>query len=265
MQRFWIAAGLLLSLVNGLSAAPVNNPSAPALIKDGFFISPTSWLDFRLGYEGNFVNDAKMKQTQESFGRVDDFKIDVNAGSCTLNFWNRLDLYGIFGAARIRGLWQCSPADALRQVDTETKYRFTWAAGGKVMLFEWGRTALTVGGRYFFTRPKLEWLTWNGSPYAVGTAKYRFREWQADLGLSHQIDLLTPYLGIKYSRKNAHLRQVTSVAIATDGSGSIHMRERQKIGMVAGCGLSSRKFFMLNLEVRLIDEEALTVTGDFRF
>jgi len=43
------------------------------------------------------------------------------------------------------------------------------------------------------------------------------------------------------------------------------MKSKNNFGMALGCSLSSSKYFLLNAEVRLIDEEAVTINGEFRF
>ena len=53
-----------------LQAAPVGNGASPALIQEGFLIPSSYWVDFRIGYEGDFVGDGRMEQIEESSGRV---------------------------------------------------------------------------------------------------------------------------------------------------------------------------------------------------
>jgi hypothetical protein len=76
--------------------------------------------------------------------------------------------------------------------------------------------------------------------------------------------LLTPYLGIKYSSNKTALNNFP-VPVANDGADHTHFSNAIPVGIFLGCSLSNGKYFMLNLEARLVDEEAITVSGDIRF
>jgi hypothetical protein len=92
----------------------------------------------------------------------------------------------------------------------------------------------------------------------------RWHEWQIDLDIAYHIDLLTPYIGAKYKNAMTEISNAQT-AIAPDGSRTAHFSARTPVGLVLGCSLSTGKYFMLNLEARLIDEEAVTVSADIRF
>ena len=56
-------------------ASSVGNPLNPQIIEDGFFISSASWMNFRLGYEGIFVADGRMSNTEKK--KIDNFKFNL--------------------------------------------------------------------------------------------------------------------------------------------------------------------------------------------
>jgi hypothetical protein len=85
-----------------------------------------------------------------------------------------------------------------------------------------------------------------------------------DVDVSYRIDLLTPYIGLKYSNAKSKISEF-SVPIASDDSGTDHFENRIPVGILIGCSLSTRKYFMLNVEGRLVDEEGITISGDLRF
>ena len=136
---------ILIICASKTFAAPIGNPLNPEIIADGFFISPASFINFRLGYEGNFVSDARMDK-KVGFGKVDNFKQDINSGTLTLNLQNRTDIFGVVGAARLRSDWRFDNLGTMSRIELETNYRLYWAAGGKIILYQWGSTALSVGG-----------------------------------------------------------------------------------------------------------------------
>lgn len=255
---------LVVASMASLEAAPVGNPAAPKIIAEGFAFSPSVSADLRLGYEGDFVSDGKMEQEVESSGRVDNFEQCTNSGTVTLNILNRLDLFGVFGSCKFQGDWRFSDGSALYRIETETHYDFLWAAGARAILFEWGSTSLGMGARYSASNNTPIWLTTNGASSSVSRSQLEWRQWQVNLGISYNIDLFTPYIGGKYSSEKAHLFDFPT-PIAPDDSGSNHFENREPVGLYLGCSLSNGKYFMLNIEGRLIDEEAVTISGDFRF
>ena len=88
--------------------------------------------------------------------------------------------------------------------------------------------------------------------------------WQVDADMSYRIDIFTPYIGVKYSNVRSGVG-ILSTAISNSGLGVNFFENRSPVGVFIGCSLSSGKHFMLNIEGRLIDEEAVTISGDFRF
>lgn len=264
MKKLLVVVAFVLS-ASATYAGPAGNPSAPQLIEEGFFISRDSWMNFRIGYEGSFITDGRMKQRTESSGRVDNFRQEYNAGTFTLNILERVDVFGVFGSARMKADWRISLALGAARIETQSKYQFLWAVGGNILLFDWGNTGLGIAGRFTWTNPSLEWPTSNGTGFATNGAKFRYYQWQVDLALSHRIDIFIPYVGIKFSGARARIRTLTSIPIANNGAGSIHMRNRDYVGAVIGTTLTSGKYFMLNIEGRFVDEEAVSITGEFRF
>ena len=247
-----------------LQAAPVGNGASPALIQEGFLIPSSYWVDFRIGYEGDFVGDGRMEQIEESSGRVDTFQQYTNAATLTLNFLDRLDLFGVLGSSRVCADWRFNHASTITRIELETLYRTLWAVGSRGILLEWGKVFLGLGGRYSYCNYKPSWMTSNGVPQSVLGSRLIWRQWQLDLDLSYQIDLFTPYFGIKYSNAHAKLGSFP-VSIANNGSGNGHFENKTPVGIVIGCSISNGKYFLLNIEGRLIDEDAVTISGDLRF
>lgn len=249
-----------------LCAAPVGNTSAPEIIQQGLFISCDSWIDFRLGYEGDFVADGRMKQCDQGHGRVDTFKQWTNSGTFTFNILDRIDLYGVFGSSRAEADWRFadSSAGTVSRIQTETKYNFLCAAGGRAIAYEWCHTSLGFGGRYTSCNYEPIWLTTDGILIDTAGSYFRWKEWQVNLDVSYKIELFTPYIGIKYSNAKTRLKNFQT-PISANLSGSNSFKNRLPVGLYVGCTLSTGKYFMLNIEGRVIDEEAATISGDFRF
>ncbi len=261
MRKILIYIFILMS--NCTFIFPVGNPLNPEIIDEGFFISAPSWINFRLGYEGIFVSDAKMiKKPQKE--KIDNFKNDVNSGSITLNLKNRVDMYTLLGTSRIRSDWRFDNSSVMSRIELETNYKFYWAAGGRIILFQWRNTALSTGGRYSCTKPTISFITQDGAPKETANSKIKYKDWQVDMGLAHEIDIFIPYLGVKYLNSKAQI-QNAPIIIAANAQNQIKMKNKNNFGVYVGCSLSNRKYFMFTIEARFIDEEAISVMGEMKF
>lgn len=263
MKRFF--SFILLLTGSFLNAAPSGNPAAPAILKGGFFIPSQCWANIRAGYEGDFIIDAQMIQDEEGSGCVDKYSQTTNAGTATLNLLNRLDLYGVFGSTRVCSQWRFKDmADRVRNAKMETSHNFLWAIGGRALLFEWGNWGLGLEGRYSAVHNHLSWVTIDGESASVVGSYLRSRQWEVNLGVSYHIDLFTPYLAVNYLNARTVI-EIPSVSLADQGARSDHFKNKIPVGLNLGCTLSTGKYFMLNVEARVINEEAVTISGDFRF
>lgn len=248
-----------------IHAAPVGNPSFPKILEEGFIFSPASKFSIRLGYEGNFVLDQRLKKEKNPFTDIDSFTIFVNSGIATINILNRLDLFGTYGEGRIEADWiNEEGTNILYYLELQSKYDSTWSCGTKIIFFEWGKVNCSAGGRYFFIEPTVSRFTKDSVSYPTESSKLKLDEWQVDLGLSYKTAFLIPYICGKYSKTKADF-SIENVVISSDGSNTLKMKNRNVVGMAVGCTFSNGKYFMLNAEARLFDEEAFTVSGEFKF
>ena len=245
-----------------LFAAPVGNPSFPKLIQEGFFIPCDIWLNIRAGYEGDFVSDQRLEQKNST--RVDCYRQETNAGVFTVNLLERLDLYTVLGSSRTRSEWRIDNHGDTQRVELETGYDFLWGLGARGILYEWGCAALGLGARYEHSNYDPVWLTVNGTVESATGTHLRWREWQVDLDLSYKIEIFSPYIGIKYSNIKTNVGTFQTI-VASNGSGSNAFINRSPVGVFIGCSLTTGRYFMLNVEGRLVDEEAVTISGDVRF
>jgi hypothetical protein len=261
-----ITIAIFLICAHQTFTLPVENPSSPLFIKDGLTIPATSWVNCRIGYEGDFVSDGKMKQVKESAGRVDAFKIINNSAKITINFLDRIDTFCTLGAAKIKANWRCHPAPInFFRITTQTDYRFAWSIGAQAAFFEWGKATLSFGGRYFYTKPQVKQIAMNGDNIDITPSYFTEKAWQIDAGISYKIGFLIPYISATYLNNSAHIVIDPPLMIADNYSNTLHMKNRKNWGVTIGCGITNAKFFAFNIEARLVDEEAATILGEFRF
>lgn len=254
-----VSLGLLLWLQTALSALAIGNPAEPQLIEKGFF-TPDNWtVGMKLGYQGNFVFDRKLRAFGGAKGRIDHFKTTTNQGVLTLGYFNRLEVYGSFGAISTH-FWNRPRSDGKRR---EFETHDHWIAGGGAcfLLAEWGNTGIGVDGKAQVGRPAVKWASVDGAAHASG-AHVRYHEWQVSFAAYHTVDMFTPYIGLKYSNVHA---DVEGISQAIYSRTHFKMHSRVKYGMALGCSVTPNKKIDLNVEVQLIDEQAITIGGNLKF
>ncbi len=249
-----------------LYGAPIGNSSAPQVLKEGLLFSNKSWLSLRAGYEGDFVEDGRMNQYDQGSGRVDTYKQWTNSGTVTLNILDHLEIYGVFGSSETKSDWRFenNTLGSVTRIEMETDPHFLWAFGGRSIIYERGKTVFGLGGRYTSSNSHPKSVSSNGTAESVVGSRVEWRAWQINFDISYKIDWFIPYIGAKYLNGQTLLKNF-SIPISQELVGSDTFKNRDPVGLYLGCTLSSGKYFMLNLEGRLIDEEAITVSTDFRF
>lgn len=254
----------LLTLLS-LQASPVGNPAAPRLLQKGIMGSQDKGMEVRAGYLGNFVYDGRVKQTEYGSGRVDKLRQITNSALLTLSLLHRIDLYGIFGTSYAKADWRFRQGSVLVQrALLKTKASFLWVAGGRAILYEWGPLDLGLGGSYTSFRTSPSSMTVDGEAVSTRGSSYRSTGWQVNLALAYCIRIFTPYLGVNYAETRTEISGF-SVPISSSLQGDNVFKDRNPWGFVIGCTLSNGNYFMLNLEGRLVDEEAFSVSCEFSF
>jgi hypothetical protein len=248
-----------------LKATSVGNPSAPHAIEEGFFISPSSNMSFRLGYEGNFTSNQRLKQEGATSKRVNEFSESANSGTLTINVLNRLDVFATFGQAKIKANWIIEPeSNVFSYLDLETEYNTRYSAGLKAIFFEWGKASVSFGGKYICNKPEIISISKDGRLFPMAKNDFKFWQWQIDGGVSYKIDFFIPYVSLAYSKVRAKVF-VEDLILNSNNLSELTMENKNSLGMALGCTLTNSKYFMLNIEARLFDEESYTVSADIRF
>lgn len=249
----------LLALVTGLVAAgsafasPVLSPAAAAAHTDGvFFCDDCSCWSLRAGFRGDYVFNRHLSSSSSQ--PLDTFSMFANEGVLTLNLWDRLDIYGLVGAAS-QTLDTKSGATHVH-ADYETKT--IWGVGARATILECnlgccGTSYLGADINYegIATANATTMLS-NGTPGTTAQTS-RFREWQVSVQLGHRIAMLTPYIAAKWS--NAHV-SIPNFSASNRG---------RHWGYAVGTALVDAGRMSVTAEARFVDETAMTITGEFRF
>jgi hypothetical protein len=253
---------LLFALIFSTNAFALymGNPSEPNIIQSRIFFSEDAFMIVKVGYQGDYVLDRRLKTYGGTHGRIDSFNFYMNQGVFTLNFLERFEVFGSVGA--MQTTLSHRPKFDHQRREYQSNDHTTWGVGGRAILFEWGKTAIGVEGGFQWANPHIKWDALNGTSFTTD-AVMRYREWQVAAGVSHQIDIFIPYGGVKYSNVYALMSQLRPDLMLQHSS--FKMRSRDYFGLVLGCTLSPSKIIDFTVEVRMIDEQAISLASNIQF
>lgn len=246
-----------------LHASYVGNPLSPSILDRSLFISKDRFVNLRLSYEGDFIIDAMLKKTDQGSGRVDHFYQDMHFGVLSFSYKDRLDVYSLLGLSHIDTDYRIASPSLISLIKICTHYGFAWGFGTKAILWKCGNITIGAGGRYIQTDPDISSLSSNGETSKTSSDLY-YRTGQVDLCLSYRINFFIPYIGIKYCLTSTKF-QIPGIIIADNGDDTLHMGQRNPFGLVIGTTLTNGCSLMATIEARLFDEQAITISGSFRF
>ncbi|WP_348663560.1 porin [Chlamydia vaughanii] len=208
-------------------------------------------------------------------------------------------------------------------VELYTDTTFSWSVGARGALWECGCATLGAEFQYAQSKPRVETLNaivntsqfsihkprgYKGKalplPLTAGTtaatdtksATIKYHEWQAGMALSYRLNMLVPYIGVKWSRATfdadgiriAQPKLATEIlnltswnpTLAGSATGASNkygdflqivsmeinkMKSRKSCGLAIGATLIDADKWSVTGEARLIDERAAHVNAQFRF
>lgn len=263
-------------------ALPVGNPSDASLLCDGLiweghcgdFCDPSlTWCDafsIRVGFYGDYVFNRHMRTNGHDLPHsdIEHTKISTNAALIVANFWDRFDIFTTLGTTNFFLDTNEATFTSIGsgRLQLETSSHFSWSVGARGTIWECGCTSLGAEGQYFSTRPDIKRVTFESieSIYPDSDAKYW--EWQVGLGISHRINILVPYVAIKWSRaKQEFGNALFPFAAGADLATIPNTKNKKHFGYAVGCSLIDCEKASLTVEGRFVDEKALYVNGQIRF
>jgi hypothetical protein len=256
---------VMFFLPAALRAMLIGNPAEPSLEKIGLITNKDTWVSVRVAFLEDYVYRQRFK---------DEFKIDgmeatktfaklsTNAGTLTLNFENRLDLYGILGASRLQ----------LNQ-EMYSSMQFSWGFGGKLVLFETQNLYFGVDIKYFNANQTPRYFLVEGLPFNLADPRFQFKytETQFALGMSYRYTLIAPYIYTTYliSKIDPHptialVRWPFDSALLIDAECKSAVATR-RWGLAVGATLLSGSKSALTVESRMFNQNAIDVNLEIRF
>ncbi len=245
-----------------LNALYQGNPSNPEIIDKGFVFANDSFMGVKIGYQRDQIFDRKLSPKGGIKGEISEVQQIYDQGVLILDFMDRVEIFGSAGAMSIYINDQQTVAGTAYQLEYQTHNDFTWGIGTRVDIVSWCNTTLGATVNFQDAIPSMRWNSINGAPFA-STGKIRWKEWQVGVGLSHHIDVFTPYIGVNYSQVHSKIHGITRPVPHYPRSFRMHSRERW--GLAIGCDLSTGKIFDIGVEARMISEQAVTFKADIKF
>lgn len=250
---------VLIALQATLYALYEGNPAEPQIIDQGFFIAQDSLISVKVGYQGDWVFNRKLRAMGGAHGRIDQFSIFINQGVATFNLLDRAELY--VNAGSMDAIFFHRPHVDNKRREYQSHDRWTLGGGSRILLMQWGNTCLGVDGKFQYSAPHIKWIAVDGVSHNSG-AHFTYREWQVGIAFSHTVDIFTPYIGATYSNVHVHVDGLTSTVFHHS---HFKMVNPNRFGMALGCTLCSGKKVDLNFEARLFAEQAATAAGNVKF
>ncbi|MGR3912570.1 MAG: hypothetical protein QRY71_04610 [Candidatus Rhabdochlamydia sp.] len=248
-----------LCLLSSLSALPINNPAAPQLTFKGLWMREDAFAGVKMGYEKESVSNRGLFIQGEEPLKLNEASFLKNLGTFTLNYLDRLELYGSLGS--IQGRLSYAPLFTPLLNLYELKSGWVAGCGGRLLLSQWGNCVLGMDGKAEWINPHVNLAIQAGSPLKESYAFQAF-EWQTSLALSYTANFLTPYIGAKYSSMKGTLKALTSPINPQD---VLKLKSSHRLGMSIGFTLSPGSLFDITFESQMIDEEGWLVGGQLKF
>jgi hypothetical protein len=264
MRFYFSVFSLWFFFFPALEASQVGNPAAPTLFQDGIFTAKNRSLTLRFGYyfdniyKARFQNEVISLESSSSFA-----KLQNNSAIMAINIKRVFDLYGLVGQARF-------------QFDNTfySQKNLSWGAGAKWTLLKYKNFRLGLDGKYFHTRQTTDFLVTETMPALIATKNFAFiyEEAQGALAVAYEVKPFMPYAGITYlyARISADPPRGGLLLFAVDPEYPRDFHCSRVIntkhwGFVLGVSLVSKEKIALNLESRMVDQNALNVSAEVCF
>lgn len=239
------------------------NPSFPMMPEEGIWISKDSWLGIKAGYAFDDIYDRKLKmETHRSFRKkVQKYTSLSHCGVGTFTFNQRVELFSTVGTMSCQ--LTHTPLSETR-VTYHTQTHVTWGVGGRALLAYWGDLQLSINAVYMQANLPLSSLKVNKMSFSHKRTEIDFREWQIGMGISYYFGLLIPYIGVDYSDFRAKVEHLNPLQFLFPKK-HVTFKEAYATGIFLGFGLCPHHAFNLNVETRVINENGISVSADFKF
>lgn len=246
------------------NAEPVTLPSGAIGIKGTVYEERPSWAraSVGLGIEGNVIDESELRDQNG------DMEGDIGTVKIIYSVADRVDLYADFGVAS--GM-EYSAEQTVNNVTSDVTFAMSdetaLGMGIAVVLYrEDNGLSLNADLKYRKIQDMdYDSVTVDGATSSrdelEATTEANYEQWHAALGLSYQLGMLTPYAGIKFvggDYSAAAMVDSTAYELRSTGNDS-------RVGAYAGLTLLPAERLAIDIQGRVVDEEAFSASLTFMF
>ena len=263
---FLLFFNLIYGIYNG-------NPSEPDMPELGIHISNENWWGIKVGYllDHTFWKkvDFSDPQTVEALG-IEQLINDISA-SCqfqknsavlTFNIIDRVELFTHLGSMNMT--FKSFLKDST-SVLYKAKDQFFWGVGGRIILVYWAEVVMGVNALYQNSLLNSDSLSVNQKPLSSKGPSFRYKEWQLGISFSREVGMCIPYVGLAYASMDSSLHNLPKAPIMKHNLANQTIGNSEPFILYLGVGLTNGQLFAINIESRLIGEQAISFFANLRF
>ena len=271
MKRFFLLLNLVIFLclsivVQGVHAADIGGTGTVGQGNLGL----SAYQDSILGRDGKYTRGIETGPN-ETMEMVSDTKINRTMIKCSYGLFDWLDFYAMAGASDFKSNIDATIGNSSGQT-LEGKFKingnhgFTYGLGMKAEKeFENPAWILGCDFRYLEQRNDFDGtfgMAMNGVSYEESiNGDATFREGHFAPYLAKEIWNLVPYFGVKFS----NVWTEYNLEWENGESDTCKFSAKNNVGMFLGIDWELNDAWSLNLEGRLIDEQAVSVAINYKF
>jgi hypothetical protein len=275
----------LFLLSTQLHAIQVGNPTQPSMLDCSVGLDwcvpkylVCDWIDFRIGFLGDYVYDFPTKIDNEDYGQNVATSWNTNSLYLATNLFNRIDFITTYGVTELT-IQQFVPSNDLT---TNSSFReivtdpwFSWSTGAHATLLQCCGFGLGAGADYFYVAPNLDYVNLFGPnpAYAGRNVTMKLSVWQAFLGANYTFPIaptlnIVPYGAIKWN--GVYINGNNTILTSVTGPVSIDtfigkFDNARSFGYALGITLEGWRRFSGTLEGRFANEKALSFNVQARY
>ena len=277
MKRFVVILfilGLAMpSFAMSVGGPDMTVPEQSKFLKDQAIKKALDRLEYNMNIEASVDADIIFKRELTS-APADTTEAELDGHNFMLKFSSSfhdvVEPYIKVGTSNLKVNWN----QHNKSIEVETDPGFAWGAGVKAKL--WGNdygTKLTLDLQYRNISLGFEKATISGSTASTSSENFNIKDWQTSLLLSKKYIApigandfyVVPYTGLTYSALEADV----NFTDATNGLlySTYDASDENIFGFVLGCDIMPfyLSHYLLNFELRLINETAFTLGGTLKF
>jgi len=249
------------------------NPSEPDMPELGIHISNENWWGIKVGYLLDHTFSKKIDfsdpQTVAIYG-IEQLTNDIpatcqfqkNSAVLTFNIIDRVELFTHLGSMNIT---LSSFLKDSMSLSYKAKDQFFWGVGGRVILIYWAEVVMGVNALYQNAFLNSDSLSVNQKPLPSKGPSFRYKEWQLGISFSREIGMCIPYVGLAYASMDSSLHNLSKALITKPNLGNQTIGNSEPFILYLGVGLTNGQLFAINIESRLIGEQAISFFANLRF